>query len=426
MRAVSIHAPAWGATIRSTLDKAITRRFNPRARVGRDGLLRVAPAAPTGFNPRARVGRDIAKFTAREYMKEFQSTRPRGARRPVWIRFRVPFWFQSTRPRGARLWYLRYLRQSRTVSIHAPAWGATCVAARHPSCRQSFQSTRPRGARRASGFDIRANIEFQSTRPRGARLLHHAAHALGDEVSIHAPAWGATRNAQQAAAQRVRFQSTRPRGARRLRRGTANHQSHVSIHAPAWGATVRNQVARLMPISFNPRARVGRDNPSVSAQLAAYAFQSTRPRGARRSKGAKAPFFSSVSIHAPAWGATTPTQFDRRTLCLFQSTRPRGARRFSAFCAALVLRGFNPRARVGRDHQRRKPLPNRRVFQSTRPRGARQPHHNSLRDKDFFQGIREPMLPLDPKGTGQVAVTQKTNEINMLLKCEPSRESRTA
>lgn len=65
---------------------------------------------------------------------------------------------------------------------------------------------------------------------------------------------------------------------------------------------------------------------------------------------------------------------------------------------------FNPRARVGRDL----------------------PHHNSLRDKDFFRVIREPMLPLDPKGTGQVAATQKVKEINMLLKCEPSRESHTA
>jgi len=49
-----------------------------------------------------------------------------------------------------------------------------------------------------------------------------------------------------------------------------------------------------------------------------------------------------------------------------------------------------------------------------------------LRDKDFFYEIREPMSPVDPKGTGQVATTQKANEINKLLKCEPSRESRAA
>lgn len=88
-----------------------------------------------------------------------------------------------------------------------------------------------------------------------------------------------------------------------------------------------------------------------------------------------------VSIHAPAWGATLGTPADPLRLDTFQSTRPR-------------------RARLS--------------------------HHNSLRDKDFFYEIREPMSPVDPKGTGQVATTQKANEINKLLKCEPSRESRAA
>ena len=54
---------------------------------------------------------------------------------------------------------------------------------------------------------------------------------------------------------------------------------------------------------FNPRARVGRD-------LADRLDDAT----------------DNVSIHAPAWGATTPTP-----------------------PTALGPRGFNPRARVGRD-----------------------------------------------------------------------------
>jgi len=56
------------------------------------------------------------------------------------------------------------------------------------------------------------------------------------------------------------------------------------------------------------------------------AFQSTRPRGARRSRGVKMDTGLPVSIHAPAWGATaikTGTCF--------------------------LKRSFNPRARVGRD-----------------------------------------------------------------------------
>ena len=41
------------------------------------------------------------------------------------------------------------------------------------------------------------------------------------------------------------------------------------------------------------------------------------------------------------------------------------------------------------------------AFQSTRLREARQSHHNSLRDKDFFYEIREPVPPLDSKDAGR-------------------------
>ena len=101
---VSIHAPAWGAT---GLRNRICRRhwrFNPRARVGRDshgaGLLqlvarvsihapawgatrltRTAYASLNRFNPRARVGRDAGIVMDPFRVMEFQSTRPRGARR---------------------------------------------------------------------------------------------------------------------------------------------------------------------------------------------------------------------------------------------------------------------------------------------------------------------------------------------------------
>ena len=105
----------------------------------------------------------------------------------------------------------------------------------------------------------------------------------------------------------------------------------------------RDKTPRLLACwtsCFNPRARVGRDALLSDLDLADH----------------------TVSIHAPAWGATRSPPISS-----WRSSR----------------------------------------FQSTRPRGARQPHHNSLRDKDFFRVTREPMLSLDPKGTGQVAATQK-------------------
>ena len=131
-------------------------------------------------------------------------------------------------------------------------------------------------------------------------------------------------------------------------------------------------------------------------------FQSTRPRRARPGS---------------TRGMGSPTGFNPRA----RVGRDRGRDESTTY----VL-GFNPRARVGRDIQGVAAGNTRVTFQSTRPRRARLSHHNSLRDKDFFYEIREPMSPVDPKGTGQVATTQKANEINKLLKCEPSRESRAA
>jgi len=55
--------------------------FNPRARVGRDSDVFGFYVALACFNPRARVGRDGDLGFRHNALKEFQSTRPRGARR---------------------------------------------------------------------------------------------------------------------------------------------------------------------------------------------------------------------------------------------------------------------------------------------------------------------------------------------------------
>jgi len=96
----------------------------------------------------------------------------------------------------------------------------------------------------------------------------------------------------------------------------------VSIHAPARGATGRKLPANN-DFCFNPRARAGRDALQYRF-CRRYWFQSTRPRGARQIEELKAKA-GLVSIHAPARGAT------------------RGS------FLSYILRGFNPRARAGRD-----------------------------------------------------------------------------
>ncbi|GBC63954.1 hypothetical protein DENIS_4954 [Desulfonema ishimotonii] len=56
---VSIHAPAWGATLRAWKKGATVCCFNPRARMGRDPVGLFGSGARECFNPRARMGRDI-------------------------------------------------------------------------------------------------------------------------------------------------------------------------------------------------------------------------------------------------------------------------------------------------------------------------------------------------------------------------------
>jgi len=112
------------------------------------------------------------------------------------------------------------------------------------------------------------HLQFQSTRPRGARPTPRGRTAWYGRVSIHAPAWGATA-AYSEAIGRV----------------------DVSIHAPAWGATHVVFVSRHCHLQF----------------------QSTRPRGARRSSGVNSANGLPVSIHAPAWGATVRSRSSLRT-----------------------------------------------------------------------------------------------------------------
>ena len=144
---------------------------------------------------------------------------------------------------------------------------------------------------------------FQSTRPRGARL----------ENSVSTPYF-------------FKFQSTRPRGSRLLADPIADMTIYVSIHAPAWGATHNLILQDGVSISFNPRARVGRDVSGPMPLPFLISFQSTRPRGARRGYR--------------IWPGYIKPSFNPRA---------RVGRDFVMSFNSSSAHSFNPRARVGRD-----------------------------------------------------------------------------
>ena len=90
-------------------------------------------------------------------------------------------------------------------------------------------------------------------------------------------------------------------------------------------------------------------------------FQSTHPRGVRlahRFDGRKDPL---VSIHAPAWGATVAPAKNFQQAA-FQSTHPRGVRHAEHTRQSRRPGSFNPRTRVGCDRVRGVYRPHRHCF----------------------------------------------------------------
>ena len=165
---ISIHAPAWGATGKPRNNTGLNGHFNPRSRVGSDnpaaadfagitisihapawGATRKTPTLYLDvcyFNPRSRVGSDTSNTAS---IRQWIDFNPRS---------RVGSDFTKSPATKAI-----------SISIHAPAWGATC---------------------RRVPADI--DLEFQSTLPRGERRESLETPNCSQKISIHAPAWGAT------------------------------------------------------------------------------------------------------------------------------------------------------------------------------------------------------------------------------------------
>ena len=143
--------------------------------------------------------------------------------------------FQSTLPRGERPLLPIFSPMFQTVSIHAPARGATVEDKEAIRLVNMFQSTLPRGERLLLSSTAVTPGRFQSTLPRGERRVHGSA---GGVVG--------------------KFQSTLPRGER--------HRSRL-LHS--------------ISESFNPRSREGSDTASQITASSTDKFQSTLPRGER-------------------------------------------------------------------------------------------------------------------------------------------------
>ena len=145
--AISIHAPAKGATKGKVNNYGNYINFNPRSREGSDAACHIRQKCSQYFNPRSREGSDqkpeiirgsIINFNPRSregsdrsgnlcpcYCPVFQSTLPRRERPPELRPGLRLIKFQSTLPRRERHVEAGVRRVYCDISIHAPAKGAT-------------------------------------------------------------------------------------------------------------------------------------------------------------------------------------------------------------------------------------------------------------------------------------------------------------
>ena len=331
-----------------------------------------------------RLGGDLVA----DAPKQFQSTHPHGVRPYTAQLDTGRTWFQSTHPHGVRLPICPPLHNGlsfnpRTrmgcdpadvkvgrfdlVSIHAPAWGATCPRLQAHLCRicfnprtrmgcdtlpsvivtgsPSFQSTHPHGVRQHSAGYLRQDVRFNPRTRMGCDALYFTPNTslcsfnprtrMGCDIA----SWR-SRHPSPGFNPRTRMGCDRQTSLSLSARRCFNPRTRmgcdanadlervhvlVSIHAPAWGATQRGR-------HYYTGQRFQSTHPHgvrlVIDPLAAFLgpFQSTHPHGVRPATTSAPARQLSVSIHAPAWGAT----------CAAGSSRPSTA-------------GFNPRTRMGCD-----------------------------------------------------------------------------
>ena len=122
----------------------------------------------------------------------------------------------------------------------------------------------------------------------------------------------------------------------------------ISIHAPAKGATaccavVPNTDAIFQSTLPRRERRLSRLSPYLSKS-----FQSTLPRRERRGQKGLTMVRITISIHAPAKGATRCCYMPSSKAQQFQSTLPR-RERLLMIRYAYRKRYFNPRSREGSD-----------------------------------------------------------------------------
>ena len=324
---ISIHAPARGATRSGTWDGCGWWNFNPRSREGSDIDVGDSEEISPNFNPRSREGSDFFCPLTSSGGLDFNPRSREG----------------SDEDTDGNCQYL-------TISIHAPARGATCYTYKGWQAIPTFQSTLPRGERHlAQQSGNRAMRDFNPRSREGSDILGAASSGLqnnfnprsregsdaklavsysrSDSISIHAPARGATAEIHGRGYHLRHFNPRSREGSDHIRSLFRILYKNFNPRSRE-GSDYNGAPRRSFRTHFNPRSREGSDGHTADDSKRPAWISIHAP--ARGATGADRQVLSllGISIHAPARGATIIITF-RKASMQFQSTLPRGERPWS-------------------------------------------------------------------------------------------------
>ena len=214
--------------------------------------------------------------------------------------------FQSTLPRRERR-SRDYVDSSKlTISIHAPAKGATHAAVFLEFLHTNFNPRSREGSDGSRDYVDSSKLTISIHAPAKGATNLSASPEGAENISIHAPAKGATtlsfasifilsnfnpRSREGSdlsmgimSSSRLQFQSTLPRRERPVSFEVVAWKPLISIHAPAKGATATYVYFVSWNTDFNPRSREGSDKKSSISLKLIQLFQSTLPRRERHQK----------------------------------------------------------------------------------------------------------------------------------------------
>ena len=224
---------------RQTLDGFISLldNFNSRSREGSDVCHHCLAAVLIAISIHAPAkGATVPSTKSFADGSKFQSTLPRRERRLQCGMLCSCYLFQSTLPRRERLLVTSLHQKVEIISIHAPAKGATGPDWLYSAGYPISIHAPAKGATTSVQHAVLVLPISIHAPTKGATVVQDFCK-IPAQISIHAPAKGATFDRLRAACFRRRFQSTLPRRERQPGQSHYKQLRAISIHAPAKGAT---------------------------------------------------------------------------------------------------------------------------------------------------------------------------------------------